>query len=192
MDKLDIKFQAIQECDLETIMHWRMQPDITKYMNTDPQLTIEDQYNWYKHILQQKDEYYWIIVVDNVKVGIASLVNPNLSNNQIHTGVYVAVKEKRSLRLILDIQWNLYSFAFDRLHYNKVCEEVFSINKPVLRILDMCGSKVEGELRDQVFKNNQYYNVTIRSILRSEWNEMKPKLKYNKVYIEDYKHAFTK
>lgn len=192
MDKLDIKFQAIQESDLESIMHWRMQPDITKYMNTDPQLTIEDQYNWYKHILQQKDEYYWIIVVDNVKVGIASLVNPDLSNRQIHTGVYVAVKEKRSLRLILDIQWNLYSFAFDILNYNKVCEEVFSINKPVLRILDMCGSKVEGELRDQVFKNNQYYNITIRSILRSEWNEMKPKLKYNKIYIEDYKHAFTK
>lgn len=192
MDKLDIKFQAIQECDLESIMHWRMQPDITKYMNTDPQLTIEDQYNWYKHILQQKDEYYWIIIVDNVKVGIASLVNPDLSNKQIHTGVYVAVKEKRSLRLILDIQWNLYSFAFDILNYNKVCEEIFSINKPVLRILDMCGSKVEGELRDQVLKNNQYYNITIRSILRSEWNEMKPKLKYNKIYIEDYKHAFTK
>ena len=56
----------------------------------------------------------------------------------------------------------------------------------------MCGSKVEGELRDQVLKNNQYYNITIRSILRSEWNEMKPKLKYNKIYIEDYKHAFTK
>lgn len=192
MDKLDIKFQAIQECDLESIMHWRMQPDITKYMNTDPQLTIEDQYNWYKHILQQKYEYYWIIIVDNVKVGIASLVNPDLSNKQIHTGVYVAVKEKRSLRLILDIQWNLYSFAFDILNYNKVCEEIFSINKPVLRILDMCGSKVEGELRDQVLKNNQYYNITIRSILRSEWNEMKPKLKYNKIYIEDYKHAFTK
>lgn len=192
MDKLDIKFQAIQECDLESIMHWRMQPDITKYMNTDPQLTIEDQYNWYKHILHQKDEYYWIIVVDNVKVGIASLVNPDSSNKQIHTGVYVAVKEKRSLRLILDIQWNLYSFAFDTLHYNKVCEEIFSINKPVLRILDMCGSKIEGELRDQVFKNNQYYDITIRGILRREWNDMKPQLKYNKVNIEDYKHAFTK
>lgn len=187
MDKLNIEFRAIQECDLETIMNWRMQPDITQYMNTDPQLTLEDQKRWYQHIMQQKDEYYWIIIVDNVKVGVASLVSPDLSSRQIHTGVYIAVKEKRSLRLILDIQWNLYAYAFDQLHYNKVCEEVFSLNKPVLRILDMCGSKTEGELRQHVFKNGQYYDVTIRGILHDEWDAMKPSLKYNVIKIEEYK-----
>lgn len=187
MEKLNIEFRAIQENDLETIMHWRMQPDITKYMNTDPQLTISDQLAWYHNILQQKDEYYWIIVVDNVKVGIASLVNPDLTSHQIHTGVYVAVKEKRSLRLILDIQWNLYAYAFEHLHYNKVCEEIFSLNKPVLRILDMCGSKIEGNLRSHVFKNGTYYDVTVRGILYDEWMSMKPTLKYNLIKIEDYK-----
>lgn len=187
MEHLDIEFRRIQECDLELLRQWRMQPDITKYMNTDPQITVEDQKSWYNRIMQQKDEYYWIIVVDNVKVGLASLVEPDLKNRRIHTGVYVAVKEKRSLRLILDIQWNLYSFAFDRLGYHKVCEEVFSLNKPVLRILDMCGSKREGELRNHVFKNGIYYDVTVRGILQNEWNEMKESLNYNIVKIEEYK-----
>lgn len=43
MEHLDIEFRRIQECDLELLRQWRMQPDITKYMNTDPQITVEDQ-----------------------------------------------------------------------------------------------------------------------------------------------------
>lgn len=187
MEPLDIKFCAIQKCDLEMIMHWRMQPDITEYMNTDPNLTIDDQYKWYERIMQQPHEYYWIVMVDHVKVGMASLVNPDIHNGQIHTGVYIAVKEKRSLRLILDIQWNLYEYAFEHLDYNKVCEEVFTLNKPVLRILDMCGSKTEGVLRSHVFKKGIYYDVTVRGILRDEWDNLKPGLKYNKIEIEEYK-----
>lgn len=187
MDKLNIEFRSIKEADLETIMQWRMQPNITQYMNTDPKLTLNDQYKWYHNIMKKKNDYYWIILLDDIKIGVASLINADIANKKIYTGVYIAVHEKRSLRLILDIQWNLYEYAFEYLHYNKVCEEVFSINKSVLRILDMCGSKCEGELRNHILKNGIYYNVTIRGILKNEWFALKPNITYNKINIEDYK-----
>lgn len=187
MEQLKIEFRCIQEEDLENLMHWRMQPDITKYMNTDPQLTLEGQRKWYHHILTEDPGYYWIITVNNVKVGLASLVSPDPASNQIHTGVYIAVKEKRSLRLILDVQWNLYAYAFDTLNYHKVCEEIFSENKAVLRILDLCGSKREGELRSHIFKNGLYHDVTVRGILKDEWDAIKPSLQYNHAEIEEYK-----
>lgn len=187
MEKLNIEFHCIQKEDLERIMEWRMQPEITRYMNTDPILTINDQINWYHHIMQQQHDYYWIVLLDNIKIGIVSLVNPDLISNRIHTGLYIAVKEKRSLRLILDIQWNLYEFAFEHLHYNKVCEEVFSLNKNYLRILDMCGSKQEGELKEHIYKNGTYYDIVVRGLLKSEWDIMRTNLSYNKIKIEDYK-----
>ena len=43
MDKINAYCRKIQEKDLEKLMQWRMRPDITKYMNTDPKLTIEGQ-----------------------------------------------------------------------------------------------------------------------------------------------------
>lgn len=183
MEKLKIKFLTIKEEDLEMIMNWRMQPDITRYMNTDPKLTIEDQKRWYEKI-KKSDDFYWIIAVDGIKVGVASLVNWDKNNRRIYTGVYIAVKEKRSLRLILDVQWNLYQYAFDTLKCNKVCEEVFSCNKAVLRILDLCGSKVEAVLRQHILKNNKYYDVTVRGILESEWREKTQELKYNYAKFE--------
>ena len=37
------RFRLVKEEDLYTIMLWRMLPEITQFMCTDPKLTIEDQ-----------------------------------------------------------------------------------------------------------------------------------------------------
>lgn len=182
--KLNVILRKIRKDDLELIMKWRMLPEITRYMNTDPVLTIEGQMKWLEKISDSKTDFYWMVEVDKVPSGIASLVNWDLSSKSIHTGVYIAEKKKRSLRLTLDLQWNLYKYAFDILGVNKVCEEVFSLNKPVLRILDMCGSKKEGELRQHIYKNGQYYDVTIRGILKNEWNQLEGSLNYTHFLFE--------
>ena len=46
----EITLRAITKKDLEKIMHWRMDPDITRYMNTDPKLTLEGQKKWFSSI----------------------------------------------------------------------------------------------------------------------------------------------
>lgn len=184
MEKINAYCRKIKEEDLEMIRHWRMLPEITRYMTTDPKISAADQKKWYDKICAQTDDRYWLLEVDGVPSGVVSLVNPDKRSRQIHTGVYIAVKEKRSLRLILDVQWNLYDYAFDVLGMNKVCEEVFTENRSVLRILDICGSKVEGTLRDHVFKNNVYYDMTLRGILKREWEEKKKTVSYNRIPFE--------
>lgn len=174
--------RQVQEDDLEMIMNWRMLPEITKYMNTDPKLTLEGQKQWFEKIGKSDKDYYWILEVDGVAAGVVSLVGYDL--NQIHTGVYIAVKEKRSLKLTLYLQWNLYRYAFEYMGVHKVCEEVFFENKEVNRILDMCGSKREGVLRECVCKNGKFYDVVARGILRSEWEEIKEKRTFDIIPFE--------
>ena len=145
MDKINAYCRKIQEKDLEKLMQWRMRPDITKYMNTDPKLTIEGQKKWFERIMKDSElsveegrkGFYWLLEVDGVPTGFVSLVNIDPLNQRTHTGVYIAEKAKRSLRLTLDLQWNLYRYSFDVLQMYKVCEEVFTENKAVNRILDI-------------------------------------------------------
>ncbi len=192
MDIIHANCRKIAEDDLEMLMHWRMRPDITYYMNSDPQLTMKDQREWYARIQEdekksQKDGrkgFYWILEVDGVPAGFVSLVDIDWGAKKLHTGVYIAEKTKRSLRLILDIQWNLYRYSFEVLGMNKVCEEVFAENKAVNRLLDMCGSTREGLLRAHVCKNGNYFDVVTRGILRSEWEEKKKNLEYNRIEME--------
>ncbi|MBP1754635.1 MAG: GCN5-related N-acetyltransferase [Firmicutes bacterium] len=190
MEVVNAHCRKINEDDLERIMGWRMMPEITKYLNTDPVLTIEGQKKWFekikadeqKTLSEGRKNFYWLLEVDETPVGFVSLVDTDMISGKTHTGVYIAEKAKRSLRLIVDIQMNLYQYAFEKLGLNKVCEEVFVANKGVSRILDMCGSKREGILRSDVCKNGIYYDVEVRGVLKSEWEDIKNKMQYN--YIE--------
>lgn len=65
--------RQIKEEDLEMIMNWRMLPEITRYMNTDPELTIEGQRKWFEKIKKSEKEFYWILEVDGVPAGVVSL-----------------------------------------------------------------------------------------------------------------------
>ena len=40
---MSVTLRKVTEGDLEQIMRWRMDPEITRYMNTDPKLTLEGQ-----------------------------------------------------------------------------------------------------------------------------------------------------
>lgn len=183
MDKeINAICRQIKEEDLEMIMNWRMMPEITKYMNSDPVLTLDGQKKWFEKIRGSESELYWVLEVDGVPSGVVSLVN--FDGHKVHTGVYIAVKEKRSLKLIMYLQWNLYRYSFEVLKANKVCEEVFEANKAVNRILDMCGSKREGVLRNHVYKNGDYYNVVVRGVLAEEWTEIEKKHTFDIIRFE--------
>ena len=192
MEIISVKCRKIREEDLRMIMDWRMMPEITQYLSSNPKLTMEGQHKWFENIKKDEENgltderksYYWVLEVDGVPSGLVSLVNADYRANKIETGAYVAVKEKRSIRLAVDIQWNLYEYAFDVLKMHKVCEEVFEDNKAVNRILDMCGSKREGILRDHVYKEEKFYNVVVRGMLKDEWDSIKKNLSYNKFEFE--------
>ena len=61
---MSIHLREIREEDLELIMQWRMDPDITRYMNTDPKLTPEGQRKWFRAISEDTDVLYWLIEIE--------------------------------------------------------------------------------------------------------------------------------
>ncbi|MCR5720358.1 MAG: GNAT family N-acetyltransferase, partial [Lachnospiraceae bacterium] len=70
---MSISLRKIREEDLEAIMNWRMDPDITRYMNTDPKLTLEGQRKWLSSIENNPDVFYRLIEIDNMPAGVINL-----------------------------------------------------------------------------------------------------------------------
>lgn len=173
--------RPIQENELEMIMHWRMMPEITKYMYTDPQLTIEGQKKWYHSLQDRKDMIAFMIEVNNTPSGILNITDIDDTNKRCSWGYYMAVKENRSLKLAMALEWNLYDYVFDVLGMHKLEGEIFSFNKGVLRIHQMCGSEIEGVRKDHIYKNGEFYDVTVTGILKEDWYKIKPKYTYEKI-----------
>lgn len=178
------RLRKIQETDLEMIMHWRMMPEITKFMYTDPVLTLESQQEWFEKSKNRTDAYSFIIEVDGVPSGVLNITDIDYRNKRCSWGYYMAVKEKRSLPLALALEWNVYDYVFDTLGMHKLTGEIFSFNKAVLRMHLMCGSEVEGVLKDHICKNGEFYDVTVTGILKEKWMEIRTKHTYEKIEFE--------
>ena len=72
--------------DLEDIIRWRMDKDITKYMNTNPKLTLDVQKKWLAEIQGNTDVRYWLIEVDKMGAGVINLTGLNRPDGEIGWG----------------------------------------------------------------------------------------------------------
>lgn len=180
-----VYLRPIQENDLEMVMNWRMLPEITEYMYTDPVLTLEGQKNWFEKLSEDSTNKVFIIVVDDVPAGVLNVCDIDYVNKRCSWGYYIAVKEKRSLYLAMALEWNLYDFVFETLGLHKLEGEIFSFNKAVLRIHQMCGSEIEGVRKEHIYKNGKFYDITVTGILKEHWLDIRDKRDYEKIEFRE-------
>ena len=72
-----------------------------------------------------------------------------------------------------DAMKTLVNFIFNEMSLNKIRLFVFEFNKRAVRSYEKSGFKVEGTLREQIFRNGKFYDVYVMGILRREWKEKK-------------------
>ena len=184
MRKMSRKFRKIREDDLEMIMNWRMRPDITKYMYTDPKLTIEEQRKWFQKISTEDDIFYWIFEDRGRAMGLVSLVDWDKENSIIHTGGYIAEKEGCSLQNIVNVNMNLYAYVFEVLEINKAAFEIMDNNKSQVQWMKRLGATQEGILRQAIKKKGIYYDLYLMCFLKEEWSTIISKNHFERIEIE--------
>ena len=179
-----VNMTRLREEDLEMVMDWRMRPYITKFMNTDPVLTIEGQKKWFDRIKDRDDQINWIIRIDDEPVGLINVFDIDRINSRCSWGYYIAEREARSLQLALYLEWSLYDFVFDELKLHKLCNETWVENQQVIKLHKMCGGKEDGIMRHHIFKNGEYHDVSVGSILADEWTVKRKNTKYERFSFE--------
>jgi UDP-4-amino-4,6-dideoxy-N-acetyl-beta-L-altrosamine N-acetyltransferase len=173
--------REIRENDLENIMRWRMDADITRYMNTNPKLTLEGQKKWFEAISADSDVFYRMIEVDGVPSGVINLTKLNAEDGNIGWAYYVGEKKQRSMKLALALEMNMYDYVFDTLGKNAVYSDVFTLNQGVIALHKLCGCEVVEEKKAHVCKEGIYYDVTFMRMTADNWKNIRPSKKYEKI-----------
>lgn len=178
---MSVVLRTIGEQDLEKIMYWRMDPDITKYMNTDPVLDINKQREWLKRIRGDLSVQYWMIEKDFTPIGIINLLDIDWKNKNSSWGYYIGEKSQRSLATAISLELSLYEYVFDVLGFNELHNEVLSINEGVVQLHKACGSRVVAVGKAEVIKNAMAYDVVHMSIGKDKWDAIKSNKRYEKI-----------
>lgn len=178
--------RTVKEKDLEKIMYWRMLPEVTRFMYSDPVLTVNKQKEWFNTIQERHDCKYWIIVVNGCEAGVLNLSNIDNTNNSCSWGWYIGESSCKGLGIAPRIEINVYQYVFDILNLNRLHSEVFAFNRKVIKLHEKCGSIVEGLLKEYIRKNEQYYDVVVMGITASRWNQVKMSMPYfREIIFED-------
>ena len=180
-----IKFRKIQEDDLEKIRNWRMKPEVTQHMYTDPKIIYDDQLKWLKKISLDNTCKYWIVNVDNEDVGLVSISKIDNVNKKAEWAYYIAEKSARGKGVGKAIELNILDYVFSELNLNKLCCEVFNDNELVVKIHEKYGSKIEGIRRSHILKKGEYKDVVEMGILKKEWERIKDDFDYTKVVFDE-------
>ncbi|WP_252250249.1 UDP-4-amino-4,6-dideoxy-N-acetyl-beta-L-altrosamine N-acetyltransferase [Clostridium sp. ZBS13] len=181
---MDIELKKMCKDDLEVLMNWRMKPEITKYMYTDPVLNMEKQLKWYKKISDENDSIYWVIHCNNTRIGDVSLHNIDYTNNRCDFAHSIGEDSFRGIGLGAILEYNIYDYVFNQLNLNKICFQVLSFNKRAINLHKKLGANVEGILREHILKNGIYYDVVVMAITKQRWNLINKRIEYDKIYIE--------
>lgn len=182
---MKILFNKIQKYHLDTIMKWRMLPEVSDYMYTDPVLDIELQLSWFEKISIDNNRYDWVCNVDGEDVGVVTVSNIDYVNNKCDWAYYLASPTVRGKGIGKAIELNILDFVFNDLKLNKLCCEVFSSNELVVKIHEKYGSKVEGVRKSHICKKGEYKDIVVMGILKKDYEEqIKGKIDYTTIEME--------
>ncbi len=182
---MTLTFRTIRNSDLEMIMHWRMQPDVTRYMYSDPELTLTDQINWFQDISTDPGKTYWIINVDHKDVGLVGLYHIDMTHRRCEWGYYLASTDMRGKGIGKSVELNVLRYVFETLGLNKLCCQVFAWNTLVIDIHKKYGAVIEGTRRGHIYKNGTYEDIVEMGTLKQDWEKhIKDKIEYVVALIE--------
>ena len=119
-------------------------------------------------------EYYWLpqgpelITLDDERIGYFRLSNYSDVNKNIYIGADISPKFKGKGLGKLSYE-KFIPFLFESYDLNKISLEVLSNNIIALNLYKKLGFVTEGVKRQEVYKNNQWIDSIIMSILKNEY-----------------------
>ena len=183
---MSVTLHPIQEEDLENIMRWRMDEEITRYMNTNPKLTLEGQRKWLASIRSNEDVRYWLIRVDEIPAGVINLTGLKNPEGNLGWAYYMGEKRLRSLKTALSLEMSMYDYVFDSLGKTAVYSDVFTQNQGVIQLHKMCGCEIVEEKKGHILKEGVAYDVTFMRMTAGHWMQILGDKKYEKI---DFKNG---
>ncbi|MGL6107378.1 GNAT family N-acetyltransferase [Romboutsia sp.] len=166
----DIKLRALNSEDKVKILSWANDPDI-KILTGGifPVSEIEHQRWFESRVVEPINKTFGIETNENSEIiGIIGLKETDLINRSSELYIYIGNKQYWGKGYGTQAVSRLVEFCFDELNLNRICLYVFDYNERAIASYKKVGFKVEGILRQSLYKKGKYHNKVLMSVLRED------------------------
>jgi RimJ/RimL family protein N-acetyltransferase len=167
-----IRLRALTLQDAAITWKWRNQEDVTNEFSGHPfPVNYETEMEWYKKNITSNfpvTVFGVELISSGELVGMTFLKNINM----IHRNAEFAILIDSNMKgkgYGTDACRSTLEFAFMNLGLHRVYLKVKKSNPAAIRLYENCGFKMEGTLREDVFKNGSFADQHVMAILIHEF-----------------------
>lgn len=169
-----IFLRALEPDDYKVSINWRKDESIWEMLGGTKYFVSEAyEKKWVEEtIFSSKDVKLAICLIETGKyIGNIYMTNINQIYRSCHSHVLIGDKAYWGKEYAREAMMKAMEYMFFERNIHCIRANVLEGNKQSLRMLEKCGFKIEGMLRDAVYKTGRYQNQYVLSILRDEFSQ---------------------
>lgn len=167
-----VGLRAIEKYDLPQLMKWRNQSHFRQYFREVSEINSINQYKWFESVSDKNSLHKMFAIVnleDNCLLGACGLCYIDWVNRSADFSIYIGyddiyIDDKYAIdagKLMID-----YGFAVLNLH--RLWAEIYSIDDKKKIFFKTLSFKLDGELRQTYWYNNEWHNSLFYSLLSTD------------------------
>jgi RimJ/RimL family protein N-acetyltransferase len=171
-----IRLRAITTSDIDKTLQWHNDKDIKLYYSSHPfPVNIEMEKLWLDNVTKSNIPTT-VFAIEEVSlselVGLSVLKNIDFIHRSAEFGIYIGEPSMRGKGYAKLATIQTINFAFNKMGLIRLYLKVLVNNYQAVGLYKSCGFVVEGTLRKSVFKDNDFHNELIMSILSDEYQNI--------------------
>ncbi|GAU77128.1 GNAT family N-acetyltransferase [Fusibacter sp. 3D3] len=131
----------------------------------------DNETDWYESQRKRSDAYNFAIcnVEDDLYIGGCGINSIDWNNRSCNIGIFIGDDKFKGKGFGTEAMALLLSFIFNQISVDRVELRVFSFNERAVKSYIKNEFVQEGRLRKAIYRNGQFYDEIIMSILRDEY-----------------------
>lgn len=168
--------RELRRSDIPTINSWRADRELISRLGAPYRFINEEvDERWFNAYMDRRGNTVRCAVVDteapDAILGLVSLTDIDNLNRSCQLHMMIGDKNQRGKGMGTFAFNEIIRHAFDDLNLNRMEAFILADNAASLAVCSKVGFKQEGLLRQYAFKNGEYKDTVIMSILREEWKK---------------------
>jgi diamine N-acetyltransferase len=171
----EVRLRAIERDDIPAFLRWLNDPEVKHFLLWHKPLSAAMEEQWFEAQLKSRNSMVLGIETNaGVHIGNIGLDDIDWKSRHAELGIVIGEKAYWGRGYGSDAIRALLRYAFGELNLHAVHLRVYDYNERGMRAYAKCGFKHEGRLRDRIYRDGEYHDILLMSILRQEYDGLEP------------------
>ncbi len=165
--------RTLTETDIPFLLSHFSKNEINEYSSAENLNSLREAREFYEKYIAPRPELFRLGIIlkeSGELVGTLGLYGIDHANMRAVVG-YDLVKEFWGKGLMTEALRALVDYGFEQIGLNKIEATADTNNLRSLRVVERCGFRKEGVLRQKSYYKGAFHNEAVYSMLKYEWNK---------------------